>query len=351
MSKVTYSNTLSPIARTRVAADRNLVLKDQEGYQTSDIYFNFRKDKIDNLFRILMIGSKDLNNPYFGGFFMFQGKFPDQYPFFPPHVLAKTQGENTRFHPNYYVNGKCCLSILGTWSGPPWTSCQNLGTVSQSLKMLFIDNPITQEPSWEKCTDERAKTYTRIIAYRTLQVAVLNMLNKPPNNFENFLPIMEKNFIQLYPKYMEKIKTMKKLHGKTEKSPIYGMKVTYDIDFLEKSFKNTYLKLYPKYGKEEEKKFSKKYSEKLEISNNHINSVNMINSDESLDLNTSITSNDIKEIKQHIKKSKKRVPNKAAKNFEEGYSMISENSGDTYKVIKTLKGHKRWKKILQNVSI
>ena len=343
MSKVSYSNSLSPIARTRVMADRNLVLKDREGYTSSDIHFDFNTDKINNLFKILMIGSRDLDNPYFGGFFMFQGKFPDQYPFFPPHVLAKTQGENTRFHPNYYVNGKCCLSILGTWAGPPWTSCQNLGTVSQSLKMLFIDNPITQEPSWEKCIDERAEAYQRIISYRTLQVAALNMLNKPPNNFEKFLPVMEKSFIELYSKYMEKIEKMKKLHGKTEKSPIYGMKVTYNINDLEKDYKSMYSKLYPKYNKEVKKNNPTVNKSILPVD------INIVNSNDSIDLNTSITKDDIEEIKKHIKK--KRVPNKAAKNFDEGFSMVSENNGNTYKVIKTTKGHKRWKKISQSVSI
>lgn len=343
MSKVTYSNTLSPIARTRVTADRNLVLKDKIGYESSDIHFNFRKDKIDNLFRILMIGSQEIQNPYFGGFFMFQGKFPDQYPFFPPHVLAKTQGENTRFHPNYYVNGKCCLSILGTWSGPPWTSCQNLGTVAQSLKMLYIDNPITQEPSWEKCTDDRAKTYQRIISYRTLEVAVINMLNKPPNNFENFLPIMEENFVKLYPKYIEKIEKMKHLHGKTEKSPIYGMSVTYDIKALELKFKNKYKDLFPKYNTKTQDKTNDEII---------VNDSNIINSSESINLDKSITVNDIKEIKNDIKKkSKKRVPNKPAKSFEEGFSMVSENNGDTYQVVKNQKGHKRWKRISQSVSI
>ena len=74
MSKVSYSNSLSPIARTRVMADRNLVLKDREGYTSSDIHFDFNTDKINNLFKILMIGSRDLDNPYFGGFFMFQGE-------------------------------------------------------------------------------------------------------------------------------------------------------------------------------------------------------------------------------------------------------------------------------------
>lgn len=336
MSKVTYNNSLTTIAKTRIMADRNLVTKDKNGYKDSDIYFDFNKEKIENLFRILMIGSQDLDNPYFGGFFTFKGKFPDQYPFYPPHVLAMTQGENTRFHPNYYVSGKCCLSILGTWSGPPWTSCQNLGTVSQSLKMLYIDNPITQEPSWEKCVDERAKTYKRIIAYRTLQVAVIKMLNHPPKNFEVFIPIMEKYFLKLYPKYMEKIDKMKQLHNKVENSPIYGMKVTYNITKLQNQFETKYQELSKKYPSEIVNDTSKK----------DLN----INSSETIELKNTITESDILEIKSNIKKNiKKRVPDQPAKNFELGHTLVSKYNGSLYQVTKNVKGHKRWKKVTVNI--
>ena len=190
-TKASYTNKMAPIAITRIMSDRSIVFHDEKGYRESNIHFNFNdKDTIDNEFRILTVGSLEISNPYFGGFFMFGGSFPDQYPFFPPHILAKTQGGGTRFHPNYYVNGKCCLSILGTWAGPPWTSCQNLGTTSQALKSLFIENPITQEPSWEKCIDERALKYRKVVEYRTLKIAVLNMLSNPPGGFEEFIPIM-----------------------------------------------------------------------------------------------------------------------------------------------------------------
>jgi len=136
---------------------------------------------------------------------------------------------------------------------------------------------------------------------------------------------------------------MKKLHGKTEKSPIYGMKVTYNINDLEKDYKSMYSKLYPKYNKEVKKNNPTVNKSILPVD------INIVNSNDSIDLNTSITKDDIEEIKKHIKI--KRVPNKAAKNFDEGFSMVSENNGNTYKVIKTTKGHKRWKKISQSVSI
>ena len=249
----TYDNKLSPIALTRILTDRNLVKLDQKGYNESDIFFDFNEsEKLDNYFKILTIGSNDINNPYFGGFFLFTGKFPDQYPFFPPHILAKTQGKNTRFHPNYYTNGKCCLSILGTWSGPPWTSCQNLGTTSQALKSLFIDNPITQEPGFENCKDQRSINYSKVIEYRTLEIAVISILNNPTKEFISFLPIIEKKFIELYPKYMEKLNMLRKFNKMKLSSPVYNvshsMDIVYDIDDLEENFKKIYDNLISKYS-------------------------------------------------------------------------------------------------------
>ena len=309
MSKApqTYNNTLSPIAKTRIMADRNLVKKDEKGYAESDIYFSFDETQLNNEFHILTIGSRELDNPYFGGFFMFYGKFPDQYPFTPPHILARTQGLNTRFHPNYYVNGKCCLSILGTWSGPPWTSCQNLGTTSQGLKSLFIDNPISQEPGWENCLQEKSNMYNFVIAYRTLEVAVLNMLDSPPLGFEYFIEKMERTFLQLYDKYIEKLENFKKYEGKSYKSPIYDIKINVNAIELEQKFIKKKLEL------------SKKYN--IEIK-------------------------PIEKQKKIIEKNNKRkAPDIKASLFEVGYKTQSLNGDkDLWIVFETINGQKRWKK-------
>ena len=308
----TYNNDLSAIARTRILTDRNLVTKDQKGYNESDIFFDFNDHSIlDNNFKILTIGSNDINNPYFGGFFVFSGKFPDQYPFFPPYILAKTQGKNTRFHPNYYTNGKCCLSILGTWSGPPWTSCQNLGTTSQALKSLFIDNPITQEPGFENCNDQRSINYSKVVEYRTLEIAVINVLNNPTEEFNSFLPIIEKKFIEFYPKYIEKLNLLKKYNKMKISSPIYNiglcMDIVYNIKELENQFINTYNNLLSKH-----------------------------NITPSLTSNTMIFSKTEKNLNNKILKKTKKCPNESANNYDIGFTKISDNDGKTWKVIQDI---------------
>lgn len=239
-----FTGNFTPIARKRILADRRLTVKNQSDFNENYIYFNFNKDLIDNKLKMLIIGSNDIQNPYFGGFFMFDGMFPDQYPFFPPKILAKTQGDNMRFHPNYYVNGKCCLSILGTWSGPPWTSCQNICSIAHSLKSLFIMNPITQEPGYQNCKKELSDTYSLIVKYKVLEIAVLRMLENPPEGFECFLPQMKKLFIQLYEEYIKSIDYMIEYNNKIIMMPFYSrIKVKIDLETLKTKFNKKYHEL------------------------------------------------------------------------------------------------------------
>ena len=58
------------------------------------------------------------STPYADALLFFSVEFPTDYPFSPPKVLFLTSDGETRFHPNLYIQGKVCLSILGTYSGP-----------------------------------------------------------------------------------------------------------------------------------------------------------------------------------------------------------------------------------------
>ena len=81
--------------------------------------------------------------PYEGGFFHFLLWCPPDYPMSAPKCMIMTTGGGTvRFNPNLYANGKVCLSILGTWSGPGWSPAQSLGTVLLSIQSLMNENPV-----------------------------------------------------------------------------------------------------------------------------------------------------------------------------------------------------------------
>lgn len=90
------------------------------------------------------------NTPYEGGFFLFLLRFPRSYPMDPPHVQLMTTGAGTvRFNPNLYADGKVCLSILGTWSGPGWSPAMSLQSVLLSIQSLLCENPYFNEPAFE----------------------------------------------------------------------------------------------------------------------------------------------------------------------------------------------------------
>lgn len=60
----------------------------------------------------LIVGVMD--TPYEGGLFYFVMKCPNDYPIHPPKVkLMTTDAGRVRFNPNFYKNGKVCISILG----------------------------------------------------------------------------------------------------------------------------------------------------------------------------------------------------------------------------------------------
>ena len=112
--------------------------------------------------------------PYEGCLLLFSVVFPSDYPFSPPKVLFLTTDGKTRFHPNLYVDGKVCLSILGTFSGPSWSGTQSLSTVLLSIQGLLDNNPLTHEPAYEKGTilDPRHKFYADAVEHNLVKLMI-----------------------------------------------------------------------------------------------------------------------------------------------------------------------------------
>ncbi|OWK50511.1 Ubiquitin-conjugating enzyme E2 Z, partial [Lonchura striata] len=130
------------------------------------------------------------DTPYEGGFFLFLFRCPPDYPIHPPRVKLLTTGNNTvRFNPNFYRNGKVCLSILGTWTGPAWSPAQSISSVLISIQSLMTENPYHNEPGFEQ---ERhpgdSKNYNECIRHETIRVAVCDMLEGKG--------VMEKSFME-----------------------------------------------------------------------------------------------------------------------------------------------------------
>ncbi|RKP27846.1 ubiquitin-conjugating enzyme/RWD-like protein, partial [Syncephalis pseudoplumigaleata] len=140
------------------------------------IFIKYKDDNITEV-RALIVGP--VNTPYALGMFEFIMKFPPEYPSVPPHT---TDGGQTRFNPNFYSNGKVCLSILGTWrgeSGEQWSSAHGISSVLLSIQSLMTETPYENEPGFT-CSAEThdwyKQHYNRKITHETIRISVCDRM-------------------------------------------------------------------------------------------------------------------------------------------------------------------------------
>lgn len=209
--------------------------------------------------KALITGPKD--TPYEGGFFLFSLKFPEDYPLKPPSAQLKTLSPGVRFNPNLYEEGKVCLSIIGTWSGPKWTVCMTMKTVLISIQSLMSEMPYRNEPGHDSDSDTLCHQYNDCINFHTFRVAVIGVLKNPPPAFKEFLPVMEEQFVKdfdSYSKRLKKLKDTKQGIKVTAPSPFTNMSTNGDYASLEVEMNELYEKLSPKYAEIIAEKASKK---------------------------------------------------------------------------------------------
>tara|TARA_B100001057_G_scaffold451265_1_gene494100 strand:+ start:546 stop:1256 length:711 start_codon:yes stop_codon:yes gene_type:complete len=178
-----------------------------------NIYYQHDEDNILNGYA-LIIGTKD--TPYENGYYFFRFVFPIDYPYKPPTVYYLTNDGITRFHPNLYRNGKCCLSILNTWKGDEWTSCITLSTILLSLCILFTDNPLIHEPGISKNHNE-IEYYNDIIKYKNYEVAFYGILKKRGFIYNLFSNFIEKHFIENKSDILNNLENENKRNKKVKK--------------------------------------------------------------------------------------------------------------------------------------
>jgi baculoviral IAP repeat-containing protein 6 len=161
----------------------------------STIWIRIPKGKF-NLLSFLISGPKD--TPYENGLFEFHAYFNNNYPEACPQVLLHTTGNNTfRFNPNLYENGKVCLSLLGTWNGneeEKWNAKTStfLQVMVSIQSLIFIEEPYFNEPGFEKTINtnegnKKSKSYNKNIHSKTIELAMINMINNPPQGFEEVI--------------------------------------------------------------------------------------------------------------------------------------------------------------------
>jgi ubiquitin-protein ligase len=151
------------------------------------IYVKMVNDQM-NRFYMMLVGPEE--TPYEGALFFFtiepgmnfhsatEELAEKQYPYNPPRVLFYSPF-SIRIHPNLYQphqwpglppgSGKVCLSILGTWAGPPWVPMMTFMTIAQTILSILDSEPLRNEPGHEKGRDGQVKAFTDYCQYICLR--------------------------------------------------------------------------------------------------------------------------------------------------------------------------------------
>ena len=141
----------------------------------------------------------------------------------------------TRYNPNLYKCGKVCVSILNTWSGDKWSSCQTLNSVLLTLCSLLNDAPLENEPSRSQSSSDFLP-YQKSIEFSNINFAICDIIdiskNKIPPHFELFYPFMKENFIKNYDKILEFVEKRENLKSNTEIVRIYRMQTVINYSSL-----------------------------------------------------------------------------------------------------------------------
>ena len=196
---------------------------------SNGIYIEF--DETDILkAKALIIGPKD--TIYDNAYLFFTIEFPKNYPFSPPILTYKSQNK-VRIHPNIYVNGKVCLSILGTWSGPSWTHTMDITTVLLTIQSLLDNNPLANEPGYEKISGNNLiyENYNKIIRYNTINSLIVDRINTEFIDFD----IFKNTMIEYFKKnnlYINDTIEINKNIKENIKIGIYRIDISIDYEYL-----------------------------------------------------------------------------------------------------------------------
>jgi len=156
------------------------------------IYVRGFEDRID-LYSVMMKGPK--GTPYEDALFFFDVQLSSDYPRTAPKVnfIHYAGQARHRLNPNLYIEGKVCLSILGTWHG---NGCENWDPNNSNLfqvlvsiqGLVLVSEPYYNEPGWERNRGTahgtaESRKYNHSVMIEVLK-SVIGQAQNPPDIFE-----------------------------------------------------------------------------------------------------------------------------------------------------------------------
>lgn len=198
---------------------------------------------------LLIIGPND--TPYSYGYNFFTINYPENYPFLPPKITYICSDGTIRYNPNLYICGKVCLSIINTWQGEGWSSCQTLHSLFISIySMVYTENPLINEPGI-LINNKEVEKYNLLIEYKNIDFLILDILDKINDNdvmfnvnFFKFKNIIIKKFIKNYDKILSNLNNLENKCTNINKIYIhtYNNSVVLNFDKLKNKLNNSYKK-------------------------------------------------------------------------------------------------------------
>ena len=233
-------NFMPKLNQKRLAKDIVDIMK--QPLENQGIFYSH--DDNDMLKGYAMIYGPD-KTIYEHGIYFFKLEFPTNYPFSPPKLTYLTNDGKTRFNPNLYRTGKVCLSLLNTWKGEQWTSCQSIRTILLVLISILHDEPLLNEPGVSK-THKDFITYNKIIQFSNFSTAILKVIQRKilPPNFIQFFSNIKEHIISNKKYILEKIYSLSKTvpHDDYFVS-IYNMRININYEKLYENMKNEFDKI------------------------------------------------------------------------------------------------------------
>ncbi|KAH7029465.1 ubiquitin-conjugating enzyme/RWD-like protein [Microdochium trichocladiopsis] len=158
---------MTTLAARRIAKERLELEKPNDDY-----FVHFNDENLLH-FDAYVVGPAD--TPYQHKLALLRFEIPARYPLVPP-VVKFIQHTGHRIHPNLYVEGKVCLSILGTWPGEPWAYGMTCHTILVTIRSLLDDKPYKHEPNQN---DNPA--FNKFVEYSSWRCMLLDYLARAPN--------------------------------------------------------------------------------------------------------------------------------------------------------------------------